>query len=305
MRLGDFEIHLLVASGWHPDAGTLFGVVPKAVWQRQRPADEDNLLRAACVGAVVRHRGRVIVCETGIGTKLDEKRARQFRVWEPGGLLASLHRLGVRPEEVDLVLTTHLHWDHAGGFTRRGPDGSVRLTFPRARHVVQRAEWDFALHPDPRSRAGYVDDDLLPVAEAGLLEVVDGEAEVVPGLVVRQTGGHTPGHQLVVFRASDDLAWPATCSGCGSTSASPGCRPRTSTSCARSRRRRGCSTRRPGIAGCCSWATRSTGRPGTSTPSGAGHRSRRSTTRSKASCGRRAGRSPRSGRSAAPRRRAS
>jgi glyoxylase-like metal-dependent hydrolase (beta-lactamase superfamily II) len=206
MRLGDFEIHLAVAGGWHPDAGTLFGVVPKAVWQRQRRADGDNLLRAACVAAVVRHRGRVIVCETGIGTKLGEKQARQYRVWEPDGLLASLRRLGVRPEEVDVVVTTHLHWDHAGGLTRRAADGTVQLTFPRARHVVQRAEWDFALHPDPRSRAGYVEDDLLPVAEAGLLEVVDGEAEILPGLVVRRTGGHTPGHQLVLVRASEDLA---------------------------------------------------------------------------------------------------
>jgi glyoxylase-like metal-dependent hydrolase (beta-lactamase superfamily II) len=210
MRLGDFEIHLLVASGWYPDGGTLFGVVPKALWARRRPVGADNLVRAACVGAVIRHRGRVVVVETGIGTKLDEKRARQFGVWEPDGLLASLARLGVRPEEVDVVLTTHLHWDHAGGFTRRDRDGHVAVTFPRARHVVQRAEWDFALHPDPRSRAGYFEDDLLPVAESGLLEVVEGEAEVLPGLVVRQTGGHTPGHQLIVARASEDLACVVT-----------------------------------------------------------------------------------------------
>jgi glyoxylase-like metal-dependent hydrolase (beta-lactamase superfamily II) len=210
MRLGDFEIHLLVAGGWHPDGGTLFGVVPKAVWQRRQPADERNLVRAACVGAVIRHGGRTIVCETGMGTKLTEKQARQFDVWEPDGMLGSLRRLGVRPEEVDLVLTTHLHWDHAGGFTRRGPAGRVELTFPRARHVVQRAEWAHATHPDPRSRAAYIDDDLLPVAEAGLLELVDGEAEVVPGVVLRQTGGHTPGHQMIVVRASEDLACAMT-----------------------------------------------------------------------------------------------
>src|SRR5215472_13983938 len=172
MELGDFEIHLLVAGGWHPDGGTLFGVVPRALWERRKPADERNLVRAACVGAVIRHRGRTIVCETGMGTKLSEKQARQFHVWEADGLLGSLGRLGVRPDEVDLVLTTHLHWDHAGGFTRRGRDGTVELTFPKARHVVQRAEWAHATHPDVRSRAAYMEDDLLPVAEAGLLEVV-------------------------------------------------------------------------------------------------------------------------------------
>ena len=210
MRLGDFEIHLMTAGGWHPDGGTFFGVVPKALWQRRRPADENNLIRAACVGAVVRHRGKTIVCETGIGTKLTEKQARQFAVWEPDGLLRSLHHLGVLPQEVDLVVTTHLHWDHAGGLTRRGADGRLELTFPRAKHVVQLAEWDFALHPDPRSRAGYMEDDLLPVAEAGLLELVEGEAEVLSGVVVRHTGGHTPGHQLVVFRASSDLSCVVT-----------------------------------------------------------------------------------------------
>lgn len=175
------------------------------LWEREKPADERNTIACACVAVVARHRGHVIVCETGIGTKLDEKRARQMQVWEPEGLLAGLRRLGVQPQEVDLVVTSHLHWDHAGGFTRRAPGGSLELTFPRARHVVQRAEWDFALDPDPRSRAGYHADDFLPVAEAGLVEFVSGEAEVLPGLVVRQTGGHTPGHQVVFFRASPDL----------------------------------------------------------------------------------------------------
>lgn len=210
MQLGDFEIHLLTAGGWYADGGSFFGVVPKLLWQKQRPPDGDNLIRSACVGAVVRHRGRVIVCETGIGTKLDEKLARRYRVWEPDGLLRSLARLGVRPEEVDVVVTTHLHWDHAGGLTRRRAGGGFELTFPGARHVVQRSEWDFALRPDVRSQAAYMEDDLLPVAEAGLLEFVEGEAEVVPGLVVRQTGGHTPGHQLIVFRASPDLACVVT-----------------------------------------------------------------------------------------------
>src|SRR5919199_4084189 len=210
MRLGDFEIHLLRAGGWHADGGSFFGVIPKLLWQQQRPPDEDNLIRCACVAVVVRHRGRVIVCETGIGTKLDEKLARRYRVWEPEALLGSLGSLGIRPHEVDLVVTTHLHWDHAGGLTRRTPGGGFELTFPRARHVVQRSEWEFALRPDVRSQAAYMEDDLLPVAEAGLLELVEGEAEGVPGVVVRQTGGHTPGHQLIVFRASPDLSCAVT-----------------------------------------------------------------------------------------------
>jgi glyoxylase-like metal-dependent hydrolase (beta-lactamase superfamily II) len=210
MQLGDFELHVLKAGGWHADGGSFFGVVPKLLWQKERPADEDNLIPCACVAVVVRHRGRVIVCETGIGTKLEEKLARRYRVWEPEALLASLGRLGIRPEEVDLVVTTHLHWDHAGGLTRRTAAGGYELTFPRATHVVQRDEWEFALAPDPRSRAAYFEEDLLPVADAGLLEIVEGDVEVLPGIEVRQTGGHTPGHQIIVVSPSADLSCAVT-----------------------------------------------------------------------------------------------
>ena len=203
MNFGDFEIHLLRAGGWRPDGGSMFGVIPKVLWERRKPADAANLITATCTGAVVRRGGRVIVIETGIGTKLPEKQARQFQVWEPDGLLTSLGRLGIRPDEVDVVLTTHLHWDHAGGMTRRGAGGSVELTFPRAKHFVQRAEWDFALAPDVRSAAAYIADDFLPVEAAGLVELVEGNVEVLPGVHLRLTGGHTPGHNVLVLRAGE------------------------------------------------------------------------------------------------------
>lgn len=210
MRLGEFEIHLLVAGGWLADGGATYGVVPKLLWSRRRPPDENNLLPMQCVGAIIRHRGRVIVVETGMGTKLPEQTAAMYRVWEPDGLLQALKRLSIRPEEVDLVTATHLHWDHCGGFTTRNRHGEVELTFPRARYLVQRSDFDFALAPDVRSRAGFIADDFLPVAERGAIEFVDGEVEVIPGLVLRQTGGHTPGHQLVIVRASPDLACVVT-----------------------------------------------------------------------------------------------
>jgi glyoxylase-like metal-dependent hydrolase (beta-lactamase superfamily II) len=203
MHLGDFELHLLVASRMRFDGGLVFGVVPKVVWERYRPADDRNLVEMACVGMVVRHNGRVIVCETGIGTKLDEKRARQVELREPDGALTALRRLGIRPEEVDVVLSTHLHWDHAGGFTRLSPGGQVEVTFPKAKHFVQRREWDFALNSDPRSKAAYLAEDFVPVADAGLVEFVDGDAEILPGVELRFTGGHTPGNQVVIFRAGE------------------------------------------------------------------------------------------------------
>jgi glyoxylase-like metal-dependent hydrolase (beta-lactamase superfamily II) len=203
MRLGDFELHLLVAGRMKFDGGLVFGVVPKVVWERHKPADDLNRVEMACVGMIVRHNGKVILCETGIGTKLDEKRARQVELREPEGALLALKRLGIRPDEVDVVLSTHLHWDHAGGFTRLSEGGRVEATFPKAKHFVQRSEWDFALDCDPRSKAAYLAEDFVPVADAGLVEFVDGDAEILPGVELRLTGGHTPGNQVVIFRAGD------------------------------------------------------------------------------------------------------
>src|SRR5579864_1076889 len=210
VRLGDLELHLLVAERWKADGGLMFGVVPKVLWEKQKPADSNNMIECACVCLIARVNGRVLIVETGIGTKLSEKRARQVGLREPEGMLHALKRLSIRPDEVDAVITTHLHWDHAGGLTRRDGMGALELTFKRARHFIQRAEWDFALHPDVRSQPGYVIDDFTPLADGHkLVEFVDGDAEVLPGVHLRQVGGHTPGSQVVILR-SGELACAVT-----------------------------------------------------------------------------------------------
>ena len=140
--MGDLELHLLIADRWKADGGLMFGVVPKVLWEKQKPADANNLIDVACVCLIARMNGRVIVVETGIGNKLSEKRALQVALREPESLLHHLKRLGIRPEEVDAVVTTHLHWDHAGGLTRRNAEGEVELTFKNARHFIQKTEWD-------------------------------------------------------------------------------------------------------------------------------------------------------------------
>src|ERR1700687_289737 len=139
MRLGDLELYILIAGRWKADGGLMFGVVPKVLWEKLKPADGNNMIECACVGLIARVNGRVIVCETGIGTKLSEKRARQVSLREPEGLLHSLKKVGIRPDEVDAVITTHLHWDHAGGLTRL-EGGCLELTFPEARHPTPRSQ---------------------------------------------------------------------------------------------------------------------------------------------------------------------
>jgi glyoxylase-like metal-dependent hydrolase (beta-lactamase superfamily II) len=204
VRLGDLELYLLLTDYWKADGGLMFGVVPKVLWEKQKPADANNMVDCACVCLIARKNGRVIVCETGIGSKLSEKRARQVGLREPEGLLHSLQRLGIRPEEVDAVIPTHLHWDHAGGLTRRDENGGVALTFPNARHFVQRSEWDYALHPDVRSQSAYLADDFTPLADGNqIVEFLDGDAEVLPGVEIRYVGGHTPGSQILILRSGE------------------------------------------------------------------------------------------------------
>src|SRR5207249_11379321 len=143
----------------------------------EEAADGNNMIDCACVCLIARKNGRVIICETGIGSKLSEKRALQVALREPEGMLHALRRLGIRPEEVDAVVTTHLHWDHAGGLTRRDEYGELELTFKNARHFIQRSEWDFALRPDVRSKPSYITDDFTPLADGNdLVEFLDGDA---------------------------------------------------------------------------------------------------------------------------------
>jgi len=199
-----------VSSRWKAEGGLIFGVVPKVLWERQKPADANNMIECACICVIARINGRVIVCETGIGTKLSEKRAQQVALREPEGLLLNLKRLGIRPDEVDAVITTHLHWDHAGGLTRRNQHGALELTFKNARHFIQRSEWDFAVNPDVRSKTGYVLDDFTPLDDGNkLVEYLDGDAEVLPGVHVRHVAGHTPGSQVMILR-SGELACAVT-----------------------------------------------------------------------------------------------
>ena len=210
MQLGDLELHLLVADRWKADGGLMFGVVPRILWEKQKPPDGNNMIDCACVCLIARKNGRVIICETGIGNKLSEKRARQVALREPEAMLHALRRLGIMPDEVDAVVTTHLHWDHAGGLTRRDEHGEVELTFKKARHFIQRSEWDFALQPDVRSRPSYITDDFTPLADGNdLVEFLDGDAEVLPGVQIRHVGGHTPGSQVLILR-SGELACAVT-----------------------------------------------------------------------------------------------
>ena len=199
MRLGELDLHLVSDGKMRLDGGMMFGVVPRVVWEKRMPPDAQNRveLELNCL-LVCGPWGNALV-DTGLGTNLDANQLE--KIWGltgEGRLLANLAALGLTPSDIDLVVNTHLHVDHAGGNTIRRGERLVPA-FPRARYVVQRREWEDAMHVTERTRASYIPQHLAPVAEAGQLELIDGEKQVAPHLRCIPTPGHTRGHQSVLI----------------------------------------------------------------------------------------------------------
>jgi glyoxylase-like metal-dependent hydrolase (beta-lactamase superfamily II) len=204
LTLGDFRLFSLSDGFFGLDGGAMFGVVPRPVWARTNPPDERNRIRLALRPLLVVTPTDRILVDAGIGDKEGAEFRDLYRVEKPVTLPASLARAGFRPEDVTKVVLTHLHFDHCGGATRLGEDGKPVPTFPNARHYVQQKEWDLALNPNRRSRAAYLPDNFLPLRQAGQLDIVEGNIELVPGLELVLTGGHSPGHQIVLIRDNSE-----------------------------------------------------------------------------------------------------
>src|SRR5262245_61151231 len=162
--------------------------------------DAQYLVRPAIRPLIVRGR-RTVLIDTGMGDATSAAFDELYGVERPRPLEDSLADAGLRPEDIDIVLATHLHFDHAGGFTIRDAGGRLRPRFPRARYVVRRGEWEDATSPQPWNRGAYAADAFRPLAEAGVLELVDEDQTIMPGVKVRRTGGHTSHHQLVWIEA--------------------------------------------------------------------------------------------------------
>ncbi len=180
MHLGDIEVLFLDGGAFGLDGGAMFGVVPKVLWEKKSPPDANNRIRMRANSLLVRAGGKTIVVETGNGTKLDAKQRSIYNVQDGDPLMDSLGRVGVRPEQVDLVINTHLHFDHCGGNTRK-VNGRLLPTFRKARYVVQRGELEHAMYPTERDRASYFAENFAPISKEGLWDLVDGDAEIMPG----------------------------------------------------------------------------------------------------------------------------
>ena len=210
-KIGRFVVHAIQAGGQKLDGGAMFGVVPKPLWERRIPADERNRIQLGMRCLLIEHESGLVLLDNGAGNKEDAKFHEIYGVENDGGdgrtrLEAGLRAAGFRPEDVAIVIDTHLHFDHAGGNTYRDASGAVRLSFPNARYVVQAGEYHYATHTNERTAASYFPHNFVPVAEAGRYDLVDGEREIVAGIRVLPTPGHTPHHQSVLIDGGGERA---------------------------------------------------------------------------------------------------
>jgi glyoxylase-like metal-dependent hydrolase (beta-lactamase superfamily II) len=205
--VGDITIHLVSDGIVWMDSGGPWGLVPRALWSNYLEPDEQHRVPMVLTCLLVRAAGKTIVVDTGLGDKLTPKMAELWGLAHPHGtLIDGLARLGIGPEDVDLVIDTHLHGDHCAGNTRFAPDGSVVATFPHARYFVQRREYDDAMQPNERTRATYYPINYEPLMHSGQLTLLDGDTEIVPGITGVRTPGHTPGHQSILFESDEQQA---------------------------------------------------------------------------------------------------
>jgi methylmalonyl-CoA epimerase len=194
--LGEFELTVLFDGFFRLDGGAMFGVVPKPLWETKARPDDRNRILLAMRPLLVRG-ARTMIIDAGLGDKENDKFHEIYGVDRTRHLDHALVEAGLAIDDIDIVLASHLHFDHAGGFTVRDPSGRVRPRFPRAQYVVRRGEWEDAMHPNPRTRASYLRDNFAPLADAGVLQLVDDDRTIMPGVRVQRTGGHTPHHQIV------------------------------------------------------------------------------------------------------------
>ncbi len=203
LTVGDDEFTILSDGTYELDGGAFFGVVPKVLWEKRIQADERNMLTVGTNSLLVRDGKRTVLIETGIGSKLSEKSQSIYK--NQARLMKSFEEAGVAPDEIDIVINTHLHFDHCGWNTYYR-EGKAVATFPRAKYYVQRGEMEHAHEQHERDRVSYLTDNYDPLVASGQMTLLDGDAEIAPGISVRVFPGHTRDLQIVVVRSGGATA---------------------------------------------------------------------------------------------------
>jgi glyoxylase-like metal-dependent hydrolase (beta-lactamase superfamily II) len=203
LTLGDFELTAISDGLYHLDGGNFFGVVPKVMWERKMKADEKNLVPVGLNSVLVRSGHHTVLIETGIGNKLPDRMGKIYG--QPAQLLENLGAAGISPEDVDVVINTHLHFDHCGWNTVRQGDKMV-ATFPKAQYYVQEGEWQHGHRQHERDAISYISDNYDPLIASGQMKLLHGDQEISPGIFVKIFPGHTQNMQAVIIKSGGKTA---------------------------------------------------------------------------------------------------
>ncbi len=196
MRFGDYDVNPISDGTFLLDGGAMFGVVPKALWQKKAPPDEKNRITLGLNSLLILKGKKAVILETGLGEIGNQKFQEIYGVKRDKTFLEKIREKGLEPEDITYVVNTHLHFDHCGWNTSLKGD-VFKPTFPRAKYFVQKEEWESAFNPDERSSASYIKEKLLPLKEEGNLELIEGDLEIEEGIKILHVPGHTRGHQCV------------------------------------------------------------------------------------------------------------
>src|SRR5215471_3970379 len=202
-NLGEFELAIVSDGTYYLDGGAFFGIIPKPLWEKKMPADDSNRLSVGLNSLLIRTGTQNILVETGIGNKLSEKQAR---IYEPQAkLLESMTAAGVQPEQIDIVINTHLHFDHCGWNTVM-KDGVAVATFPNARYYAPEGEWLAGQEQRERDAVSYIDDNYGPLVRSGQMQLVREDGEITPGISVWNYPGHTRAMVAVMIESGGKQA---------------------------------------------------------------------------------------------------
>jgi glyoxylase-like metal-dependent hydrolase (beta-lactamase superfamily II) len=204
LTLGDFELSIFSDGTYLLDGGAFFGVIPKIMWSRKVTADERNYVQAGLNSLLIRTGKKNVLVETGMGNKLSERMIKFYS--QPAQLLTNLAAAGIAPQDIDIVINTHLHFDHCGWNTIRSKDGKIVPTFPRAKYYAPEGEWQYARKPSERDVISYIPENYDPLVESGQMTLLKGGEEIAPGISVKTFPGHTAHMQAVIVESGGRTA---------------------------------------------------------------------------------------------------
>ena len=203
LTLGSFELSIIPDGTYPLDGGAFFGVIPKIMWSRKVHADERNYVQAGLNSLLIRTGKQNVLVETGMGNKLSDRMVKFYG--QPAQLLTNLAAAGIAPEDIDIVINTHLHFDHCGWNTIK-KDGKIVPTFPRAKYYAPEGEWQYARKPSDRDAISYIPDNYDPLVKSGQMTLLKGGEEILPGITVKTFPGHTAHMQAVIVDGSGGKA---------------------------------------------------------------------------------------------------